>query len=154
MGFGTAGVHLCHGMSYPISGINHDRDYVYRDYEGLGHAIIPHGVSVVVSAPAVFDFTVDAKPDRHRDGAIMLGVKEENIKYNDNEDIGKKLRDILLYYMTELKIPLGLKECGFGFSDIDELVTGTIPQERVTKLSPNPINPDILATLFENSMAY
>ncbi len=68
MGFGTAGVHLCHGMSYPISGINHDREYVYRDYENLGHSIIPHGVSVVISAPTVFDFTVDAKPDRHRDG--------------------------------------------------------------------------------------
>jgi len=154
MGFGTAGVHLCHGMSYPISGMTHHRDYVYRDYEGLGHAIIPHGVSVVVSAPAVFEFTVDAKPDKHREGAIMLGVKEQNIKDNDTEHIGKKLRDILLFYMSELQIPLGLKQCGFAFSDIDDLVKGTIPQERVTKLAPNPINSDILAKLFENSMAY
>ena len=151
MGFGTAGVHLCHGMSYPISGVIHHRDYVYRDYENLGHSIIPHGVSVVAS-PAVFDFTCDAKPSIEK--AVMLGVKEENIKMTDIEDIGKKLRDILLYYMDELKIPLGLKQCGFEFSDIDQLVEGTIPQERVTKLSPNPINPDILAKLFENSMTY
>ena len=154
MGFGTAGVHLCHGMSYPISGINHHREYVYRDYEGLGHAIIPHGVSVVVSAPSVFEFTVDAKPEKHREGAILLGVEEENIKMTDTEDIGKKLRDILLYYMTELKVPLGLKKCGFDTGDIDKLVQGTLPQTRVTQLSPNPIDADILGKLFENSMAY
>ncbi len=104
MGFGTAGVHLCHWMSYPISGITHHRDYVYRDYEDLGHSIIPHGVSVVVSAPAVFDFTCDARPDRHREGAVLLGVDENKIKDTDNDDIAKKLRDILLYYMTELKV--------------------------------------------------
>ena len=154
MGFGTAGVHLCHGMSYPISGINHHRDYVYRDYEGLEHSIIPHGVSVVVSAPAVFDFTCDAKPEKHREGAVMLGVDEQNIKHNDVEDIGKKLRDILLFYMDKLQIPMGLHKCGFDFCDVDALVEGAVPQKRVNNLSPHPVNPEILGRLYENAMAY
>ncbi len=72
MGFGTSGVHLCHGMSYAIAGMIHHRDYVYRDYEYLKHSIIPHGVSVVVSSPAVFDFTCSAKPERHKEGIYLF----------------------------------------------------------------------------------
>jgi len=154
MGFGTAGVHLCHGLSYSIAGLAHDGDYIFHDYEPLGHAIIPHGVSVVITAPSVFEFTCNAKPEKHREAAIMLGENENNIKLLDVDDISKKLRDRLLYYMDTLKIPLGLNKCGYTFNDIDKLTEGAIPQDRVNKLSPNPINPDIISNLYEKSLNY
>ena len=42
--------------------------------------------------------------------------------------------------MQDLKIPRGLGELGYQASDIPALVEGTLPQHRVTKLSPRPAN--------------
>ncbi len=89
----------------------------------------------------------------------MLGV-DENCLPSDTlgEDsvntVGKKLGERLLWYMDRLKIPMGLTKCGFSFSDIDALVEGTLPQERVTKLAPHPVDKDVLGKLFENSLSY
>ena len=52
----------------------------------------------------------------------------------------------------QLKTPNGLKAIGYSSSDIPALVEGTLPQHRVTKLSPRPAGPDELARLFEDAM--
>jgi hydroxyacid-oxoacid transhydrogenase len=45
-----------------------------------------------------------------------------------------------------------LKALGYSSADIPRLVEGTLPQHRVTKLSPRPAGPDDLAALFEDAM--
>ena len=68
------------------------------------------------------------------------------------EDAGKVLADRIAWFMQRLQTPNGLAAIGYTSSDIPALVEGTLPQHRVTKLSPRPAGPDELARLFEDSM--
>ena len=146
VGFGNAGVHLPHGMSYPVSG--NVRAYCAPGYSA-DHPLIPHGFSVILNAPAVFRFTAPASPDRHLEAAEALGA---DVSRAHAEDAGKILADRLTWYMQRLHTPNGLRAIGYTSSDIPALVEGTLPQHRVTKLSPRPAGPEELSRLFEESM--
>jgi hydroxyacid-oxoacid transhydrogenase len=147
VGFGNAGVHLPHGMSYPVSGMV--RDFRPEGFPGGDHPIVPHGMSVILNAPAVFRFTAEACPDRHLIAAEILGADVSRAK---PEDAGKILSDRLVAIMQRLKMPNGLRAVGYSKSDIPALVQGTLPQARVTKLSPRPVDESDLAHLFEEAL--
>ena len=51
IGFGSAGVHIPHACAYPIAGLIHS--YQAKGYK---NKFVPHGISVIVTAPAVFRF--------------------------------------------------------------------------------------------------
>jgi hydroxyacid-oxoacid transhydrogenase len=146
VGFGNAGVHLPHGMSYPVSGL-------VRDYRAPGYAadraLVPHGVSVILNAPAVFRFTACAAPERHLLAAEALGADITNAR---PQDAGEILAERILRMMQDLHMPNGLRALGYTPADIPALVEGTLPQHRVTKLSPRPAGRDELAGLFEDAM--
>jgi hydroxyacid-oxoacid transhydrogenase len=147
VGFGNAGVHLPHGMSYPVSGML--KSYRAPGYQ-VDHPLIPHGYSVILNAPAVFRFTGSANPDRHLDGAQALGVDVSRCR---REDAGRILSERITWFMDRLKIPNGLRAIGYSSSDIPALVEGTLPQHRVTKLAPRPAGPQELSRLFEDALA-
>jgi hydroxyacid-oxoacid transhydrogenase len=146
IGFGNAGVHLAHGMSYPVSGMV--RNYLAEGYPA-DHPMIPHGMSVTLNAPAVFRFTAPANPERHLYGAGLMGV---DISRAGPEDAGDLLSRAIVSLMRRTGMPNGLKAVGFDVNDVDQLVAGTLPQHRVTKLSPRPADSDDLKQLFLNSM--
>jgi hydroxyacid-oxoacid transhydrogenase len=147
VGFGNAGVHLPHGMSYPVAGLV--RSFRAAGYESVDHAMVPHGISVILNAPAVFRFTASASPERHLKAAGVLGAKTDGVK---PEDAGRVLADTLTALMQDLRMPNGLRALGYDTSDIPALVEGTLPQHRVTKLSPRPAGAEELSALFENAL--
>ena len=148
IGFGNAGVHLPHGMSYPVAGMV--RDYRPEGYSA-DHAIVPHGMSVILNAPAVFRFTAPAAPERHLLAARLLGADTENV---NDEDAGEVLANELLRMMRVCGMPSGLSAIGFSDADAEKLADGTLPQHRVTKLSPRPASKDDLIGLFKDAMRY
>lgn len=133
-------------MSYPVSGMV--RSYKPEGYK-TSKPLIPHGMSVVLHAPAVFKFTSVANPERHLKAAAVMGANITNAR---PEDAGIILVNEVKKIMKRLNVPNGLKAVGFTRDDIPALVKGTLPQHRVTKLSPRPVGEQELAALFEDSM--
>jgi hydroxyacid-oxoacid transhydrogenase len=148
IGFGNAGVHLAHGMSYPVSGMV--RDYMPDGYE-IDHPLVPHGMSVVLNAPAVFRFTAPANPRRHLEAAQALGA---DVTGAEPEDAGTILADRVIDFMRDVGIPNGLSAVGFTSDDIPILVEGTMPQQRITKLAARPNDEKDIARMFEDAMTY
>ena len=142
IGFGNAGVHVPHGMSYPVAGMV--RDYHAPGYE-VEKPLVPHGMN----APAVFRFEGPARPQRHLRAAELMGVDVSNADPADGGDI---LADAVTDLMRRLEIPNGLSAVGYTREDIPALVAGALPQDRVMKLSPRPIDEAALTQLFEDSM--
>jgi len=146
IGFGNAGVHLPHGMSYPISGMA--RDFVPEGYPP-DRPLIPHGMAVILNAPAVFRFTAPASPERHLHAAGLMGA---DVSDADPEEAGELLAGAIIGLMRRVGMPNGLSAVGYGPEDVDRLVAGTLPQHRVTKLSPRPADAADLERIFMDSM--
>jgi hydroxyacid-oxoacid transhydrogenase len=146
IGFGNAGVHLPHAMAYPVAGM-------VRDFRPAGyatqHAMVPHGMSVILHTPAVARFTAPQSPDRHLLAAKALGADISKAKL---PDAGQVLADQILIMMQRLRMPNGLKIVGYGTPDLPALVEGTLAQQRLIKLSPVPAGAEEIAQLFEESM--
>lgn len=146
VGFGNSGVHLCHGMSYPVSG--RVKEFCPDGYP-QDEPLVPHGMSVVLNAPAVFRWTSQANPERHLRMASALGADVRNA---DPSDAGELLAERVIELMRATGMPNGLSAIGYGEDDVDALVAGTLPQHRVTKISPREVDADALKVLFQNSM--
>jgi len=145
VGFGSAGVHLPHAMSYPVS--SRIKTHQPTGFK-VDHPFIPHGISVILTTPAVARFTAPACPDRALWAAEALGADVTNAK---KEDAGKILAGEVIRYMERMKIPNGLKAVGYGEEHIPDLVNGTLPQKRIISICPRPVTADDLAKMFEES---
>lgn len=135
VGFGSAGVHIPHACAYPIAGLRHA--YQPPGYP-TDHAFVPHGISVIVTAPAAFAWTYEADPERHDRVAELLG--------------GTSLPDTLRELMADLGVPTSLRELGYDEDDIPALVEGAMAQQRLLVISPREVGEDDLAEILRNSL--
>ncbi|GAA4021734.1 hydroxyacid-oxoacid transhydrogenase [Deinococcus rubellus] len=128
VGFGSAGVHIPHSCAYPIAGLKHE-----YQAEGYPSPFIPHGFSVIVTAPAAFRFTYGAMPERHLQVAEWLTG-------GPIQDPGPdSLPDALIALMRDLNAPSGLGELGYTEQDLPELVAGAVKQQRLLAVAPKAV---------------
>lgn len=146
--FGNAGVHVPHAMSYSVAGMI--RDYCPEGWPS-GHALCPHGISVVVNAPAAFRFTGPAAPERHLDAATALGADAKGIAPNN---AGALLADTMAAMMRETGIPNGIADLGYTEADVADLAEGAFAQQRLLAGAPLPVSRDDLADLYRDAMRY
>ncbi len=148
IGFNNAGCHIPHGMSYAVSGLA--RNYFAPGYP-QDRPFVPHGVAVVVNAPAAFRFTGPACPDRHMQAAEALGVDIREVK---PEEAGAVLADWFVGMMRKTGIPNGLSGVGFRCEDVAALTAKAMPQRRLLENSPRPVGKKDLEHLFREAIAY
>lgn len=146
MSFGNAGVHLPHAMSYSVAGLNHS--YRAKGYENAD-PMVPHGIAVVIDAPAAFRFTAEVAPERHLEAARALGADIAGVN-----DPGEALAGRLIDMMRETEMPNGLNDLGYGEDDIPELVKGAFEQQRLHAGSPRPVSEADFAAIYKNAMRY
>ena len=143
IGFGSAGVHIPHACAYPIASLKHE--YQPPGYD-VDHAFVPHGWSVIVTAPAAFRFTYEAQPERHRQVAELLSG--ERIEKADENT----LPEILIQLMKDVGAPSGVRELGYDEGDIDQLVEGATKQQRLLVGAPREVTEEDLADIIRESM--
>jgi len=146
VGFGNAGVHIPHALAYPIAGLV--RDYVPSGYRTT-YALVPHGVSVVVTAPATFRFTYATSPERHLRAAELMGLSTSSLS---DRDAREALPNALLALMRDVGIPNGISGLGYGEGDIPALVEGTLKQPRLLSGAPRAVGSADLAAILRDSL--
>jgi alcohol dehydrogenase class IV len=144
MGFGNAGVHIPHANGYPIAG--QVKDFSPKDYPA-GEPLVPHGMSVSLTAPEAFRFTFDSSPERHLRAAELLAPGAER-----SADPSQFLPTVLADLLRDIDIPNGIGAVGFGEGDIPDLVAGTMKQQRLLATCPKDVTEDDIAAIFERSL--
>jgi hydroxyacid-oxoacid transhydrogenase len=134
-------VHIPHACAYPIAGLKHE--YTPAGYE-TDHAFVPHGQSVIVTAPAAFRFTYEADPERHHRVAELLS--------GEPADGPDALPDVLSALMRDVGAPDGIGELGYEEDDIPALVEGALKQQRLLVVSPRDVTGDDLGHILNASM--
>jgi alcohol dehydrogenase class IV len=131
-------------MAYAVAGLVHD--FLPPGYDA-DHAMVPHGMSVIVSAPAVARFTAQTAPDRHRLAAKLLGASGTI----DDDASGEALAAELARLMRTTGMPNGLRALGYTDADIPALVEGAFAQQRLLANAPRLVEREDLADLFRDA---
>ena len=143
IGLGSAGAHIPHACAYPLAGLKHE-------YRPTGSpkdpAFVPHGWSVIVTAPAAFRFTYPSDPERHRYVAELLSG--ERIERADENT----LPEVITQLMKDIGAPQGVRALGYDEDDIGDLVEGAMKQQRLLVGAPREVTEEDLANVFRESM--
>lgn len=144
MGFGNSGVHIPHANAYPIAGMV--RDYRPSGYIGE-EPMVPHGQAVSLTAPEAFRFTFESNPERHLRAAGLLDPRQESVS-----DRREQLPQVLVSLMRDIGIPNGIGAVGYTEDDVDDLVPGTLKQQRLLAIAPKDPSEEDLADILRHSV--
>lgn len=148
LAFGSAGVHIPHAMSYSVATLRHE--FVASGYEDRA-AMVPHGIAVVLNAPAAFRFTAPAHPERHLQAAAALGV---DVRGAAPQDAGEILAQAFISLLRQAGLPSGLAALGYGPGDVPRLAEGAYAQQRPLVMAPRSVSREDLEALYRDAMRY
>ena len=148
MAFGNSGTHLGHALSY---GVTHLMQDITTDGYVVKSPFVPHGVSVAVSAPAIFRYTAEAAPERHFEAAAYL---QSDLSGASPEDSGEALATRLIELMRKTGVPNGLSGVGFGPEDVPALAESSSRQIRAIANSPRETNLVDIENIYSAAMSY
>jgi alcohol dehydrogenase class IV len=148
LAFGSAGVHIPHAMSYSIATLKHV--YTAKGYEERD-PMVPHGIAVVINAPAAFRFTAAANPVRHLEAAAALGA---DVTGAAPEDAGEILAEAFIALMRATGLPSGIADLGYGEADIPALAEGAFAQQRPLVMAPRRVSREDLEGIYRNALRY
>jgi len=142
---GTAGAHIPHSAAYAVAGLVQS----YRPAGfGPGPALVPHGMSVIVTAAAAFDYSYQGAPARH-DRVVDLVTQGAGVESAPGEALGIWLRELL----AATGGPRGLSEFGFTGADIRELATSTLTQQRLLVGAPRSVDVESMSGILQASFS-
>ncbi|HVN41665.1 MAG TPA: hydroxyacid-oxoacid transhydrogenase, partial [Steroidobacteraceae bacterium] len=148
LAFGSAGVHIPHAMSYAVATLKHQ--FTAKGYEAC-EPMVPHGIAVVINAPAAFRFTGGACPARHLEAAAALGI---NVAGAAPEDAGEILAQGFISLMRATGLPNGITDLGYDENDIPALAAGAYAQQRPLIMAPRGVSQQDLEGLYRNALRY
>jgi hydroxyacid-oxoacid transhydrogenase len=146
LGFGNAGVHIPHANAYPIAG--QVRDFHPADYPH-DEPMVPHGMAVSLTAPEAFRFTFEAAPERHVRAAEILGADRLRDRPGRDRDL---LPQVVVELMRDIGAPNGIAAVGFDSADVDDLLAGTLKQQRLLATAPREPTAEDLSGILQRSM--
>jgi alcohol dehydrogenase class IV len=146
--FGNSGVHIPHGMSYSVAGLVRD---FYPDGYPQHEPMCPHGMSVIVNAPAAFRFTAPACPQRHLQGARLLGADTCGA---GEDDAGEVLASRLIEMMRITAMPNGVAGVGYDEGDVPALASGAFAQQRLLGNAPKAVSENDLRSIYRQALHY
>jgi len=148
MAFGNSGTHLPHAMSYGITHLMHD---ITTDGYPVSSPFVPHGISVVVNAPAIFQYLAEGAPERHFEAAQYLGADLRDASAADSGEIVAKR---IIELMRATQAPNGLSGVGFDQDDVKALAASSIRQSRAIANAPRETNLIDMENIYSNSISY
>lgn len=146
--FGNCGTHLPHAMSY---GVTHLMSDITTEGYPIASPFVPHGISVVVNAPAIFQYTAEATQQRHMEGAHCLGA---DAKGATQDDAGEVLSKRLIELMRATHMPNGLTGVGFNQTHIKALAASSVRQARAIANAPRDSNVVDIENMYSNALSY
>ena len=148
LAFGSAGVHIPHAMSYSVATLRHEFTASgYQDRDPM----VPHGIAVVINAPAAFRFTASANPARHLEAAAALGV---DVRGAAPEQAGEILANAFIALMRETGLPSGIAALGYSDADVPSLAEGAFAQQRPLVMAPCAVTRPDLEAMYRDAMRY
>jgi len=141
-------VHIPHAMSYSVATLRHE--FTATGYEERD-PMVPHGIAVVINAPAAFRFTAQANPRRHLEAAGALGVDVDGASL---DDAGEILAKAFISLMRQTGLPSGIAALGYGEADVPALAEGAFAQQRPLIMAPRAVSKQDLEGIYRNGMRY